>query len=64
MAYKVMRTSEGTLNSKGKEFINGKSMVVTKELYNYLKKTFPNDFKFEETKEKAVKTTRKSAKDD
>ena len=67
--FKVIRTSEGTLTSKGMEFTFNEAKEVSKELFEYLKKTFPNDFKFENVKEKKVvekteKTVKRTTKKD
>jgi len=61
--YKVKRKSEGNLTSQGITFEFGKEVVVTKLVYDYLKKTFPNDFEFVEEKEKNVaKSNKKTTK--
>ena len=63
--YKVVKKTNGNLTSNGKTFEFGKSIEVTKQVFEYLKNTFPNDFEFDEVKEKVdkkPKTTRKSKK--
>ena len=60
--YKVKRTAEGNLTSQGTLFEFGKEVVVTDIVYNYLKKTFPNDFSFEEAKKEKVVEKKTSMK--
>ena len=57
----VEKKTEGQMITKGKVFRFKSKVRVTKEMFEYLKKTFPNMFKFEEEKEKEVvmKTTKK-----
>jgi len=44
----------GAMRSKGKTFIQGQEIEVSKEVNDYLKKLFSNVFTFEVVKPKAV----------
>jgi len=53
--YRVTRKAVGTLFTQGIEFVQDKEVTVSKQVFDYLQKTFPNDFVFEGKKEKTVK---------
>ncbi len=55
--YKVKKTSEGSLHSRGYSFKKAEWYDVSKEMFDYLKRVFPNDFEFEQkTKENKINT--------
>jgi len=52
--FKVKKKTNGRMFSKGITFEFDKEVVVSKEIYDYLKKTFPDEFEFIAEKEKVV----------
>lgn len=48
---KVTKITEGILTTQYTKFVFNKEQDVPKKVYDYLKKTFPSQFKFEEVKE-------------
>jgi len=52
---RVKRIAEGALHSRGKVFNNGEWVKVDQATFNYLKRTYPDSFEFdEENKQKVV----------
>lgn len=45
---KVTKITDGSLSTQELTFIKGKEVEVTKKVFDYIKKTFPKHFKFEE----------------
>jgi len=45
---KVTKITEGIMTTQDTKFVYNKEQDVPKKVYDYLKKTFPTHFKFEE----------------
>lgn len=56
------KKDKGNLYTKGIDFKQGVKTPVTKTVLDYLKKTFPSNFDFEEAKPKAPAKTKAPAK--